>query len=353
MAIRPVTCVNPRFVALVLAQQEVRSKLAEQAGGTALANLRVDHLRNLQLPLPPRAEQDRIVEAIESAMAAVDEGEDEVRRAAAKSQILYASLLDRLLAEGTPCSLKDLISRIEAGKSFRCETRSADADEWGIVKVSAMTWGEFRADENKAISEPSLVNPAWEIKEGDILVSRANTHEYVGASVLVGPCRPQLLLSDKSLRLRPGRGVDAEWLQLALSTPSARAEISSLATGTKDSMRNISQSKLKAVRLYRPSLDRQKELVTAASRMRIAIANLQSTIDNQVARFDQLRRSTLHRAFTGQLVPQDPSDELASELLERIKAEKAEREVEMKEAKKRARKAKSSNRSSGPAVKAG
>ena len=51
-----------------------------------------------------------------------------------------------------------------------------------------------------------------------------------------------------------------------------------------------------------------------------------------------LRRAILHRAFTGQLVPQDPADEPASELLKRIEAEKAEREAELKAARRRTRK---------------
>jgi type I restriction enzyme S subunit len=48
-------------------------------------------------------------------------------------------------------TLDDLLERIEAGKSFTCEPRVAKAEEWGVVKVSAMTWGEFRESENKAL----------------------------------------------------------------------------------------------------------------------------------------------------------------------------------------------------------
>ena len=96
-------------------------------------------------------------------------------------------------------------------------------DEWGVIKVSAMTWGEFRETENKTVLEGRAVDPRMEIHPGDLLVSRANTVDYVGAVVMVHECRPRLLLSDKSLRLYPraprSSGMDGRVLALA---PSAR-----------------------------------------------------------------------------------------------------------------------------------
>ncbi|BFO14564.1 hypothetical protein SHKM778_09520 [Streptomyces sp. KM77-8] len=115
--------------------------------------------------------------------------------------------------------LGDVLDAIEAGKSFTCEPRPAEPEEWGIVKVSAMTYGSFDEAENKAVPAGAAVNPTYEISPGDVLVSRANTKAYVGAPVLVGDCRPRLLLSDKSLRLVPNRAVDKRWLVYALRSP--------------------------------------------------------------------------------------------------------------------------------------
>ncbi|MFI8357016.1 MULTISPECIES: restriction endonuclease subunit S [Streptomyces] len=124
-----------------------------------------------------------------------------------------------------------------------------------------MTWGKFDADENKAVPEGREVNPAHEIKEGDILVSRANTQAYVGAPVLVGRTRRGLLLSDKSLRLVPSEHLDRRWLVHFLSSPVARSFISDTATGTKDSMRNISQKALLGMPLALPPLGEQRRIV--------------------------------------------------------------------------------------------
>ncbi|MEV7138539.1 restriction endonuclease subunit S [Streptomyces tauricus] len=173
-----------------------------------------------------------------------------------------------------------MLQRIEAGKSFTCEPRPAHPDEWGIIKVSAMTWGEFDANENKAVPSGRAIDPSYEISAGDLLVSRANTKAYVGAPVLVGSCRPKLLLSDKSLRLIPRDGVVKRWLVHYLRSPAARTYVEAKASGTKDAMRNLSQEVLRRMPIPLPPLAEQHRIVEALeeqlSRIDSGIATLRS-----------------------------------------------------------------------------
>ena len=177
-------------------------------------------------------------------------------------------------------TLGDLLLAIEAGKSFTCQSRPADTDEWGVIKVSAMTWGTFRENENKAIIPGTDINASYEISSGDILLSRANTQEYVGASVLVGPVRPRLLLSDKSLRLVPAAGINRRWLAYFLSSPAVRSVISTRASGTKHSMRNISQQALREIEVRVPPAAEQGRIVTLLddllSRLDVGLASVRS-----------------------------------------------------------------------------
>src|SRR5690606_20969828 len=145
-----------------------------------------------------------------------------------------------------------------------------------------------------------------------------------GATVLVRSCRPKLLLSDKSMRLIPKPGVDRRWLRFALGSPQLRSQMSRHATGTSDSMRNISQEKVRALRIRVPSHGRQAALAVEIEGALSSRGRLQADVGLARARADLLRRSILAAAFSGQIVPQDPDDEPASVLLERIRAERAE-----------------------------
>src|ERR1700691_2838721 len=199
-------------------------------------------------------------------------------------------------------TIGDLLLRIEAGKSFRCEPRPATPSEWGIIKVSAMTWGVFREEENKAVPAGVDFNPGYEINSGDILVSRANTEAYVGAPVLVGRCRNHLLLSDKSLRLVPSDNLNSRWLYYLLSSPAVRTEISRRSTGTKDSMRNISQEALASIRVQVPPLAEQDRIV-AILEDHLSRVNAGSTYLNQACQYEsQLRIAIYTAAVEGRLI---------------------------------------------------
>ncbi|HEX5534762.1 MAG TPA: restriction endonuclease subunit S [Actinomycetales bacterium] len=234
----------------------------------------------------------------------------------------------------------DLVVRSDAGKSFKCEPRPATPEEWGIIKVSAMTWGEFRPAENKALLDEELVDPTYEIQKDDVLVSRANTVDHVGAPVLVGEVRPRLLLSDKSIRFQPGLEVDRKWFTYWLRSPAVRKEVESKATGTSDSMRNISQPDLKAIGIPVPPAAEQRRIAEALDNYLARLDAIETLLHAAQAQVSALRRACLTEAFAGRLVSQDAHEEPAEELLKRVRVEREAAESERKAARRAAAQAK-------------
>ncbi len=150
-------------------------------------------------------------------------------------------------------SLETLIYGITAGKDFRCEERPPEEGEYGVVKVSAVTWGTFDELESKTCMTRSPWIDAYRICEGDFLISRANTIELVGACVIAGELTRRLMLSDKILRLEivvPGL---KSWLLAVLRSKWGRSEIERLSTGNQKSMRNIGQDRLRNIRAANPA----------------------------------------------------------------------------------------------------
>jgi type I restriction enzyme, S subunit len=302
------------------------SQLYSRAQGSGIIHVTRGKFENLDFILPPLAEQRRIVAALEDHLSRLDAATRSLASARRRLAMLVGAVRNSEIGDLTGSTLgclADVIDRIEAGRSFGGSARPAAEDEWGIIKVSAMTWGEFRPSENKFVPEDGRIDPRYEIMPGDILISRANTEQYVGAPVLVRTTRPKLLLSDKSLRLKPKSHIDRNWLIEVLASPLVRRQISEKATGTKDSMRNISQASLREVRIPLHDSGRQCEIVAALSERHEAIQRLDSDLATVATLRAKLRRALLADAFTGRLVPQDPGDEPASVLLERIRAERA------------------------------
>jgi len=197
-------------------------------------------------------------------------------------------------------SLDTLIHRIEAGKSFKCDERPPLEGETGIVKVSAVTWGEFNSEESKTITDKNKINPNYRIKKGDFLFSRANTIELIGACVIVKEVDKDLLLSDKIHRFiipEEWKG----WVRLCLRTRHGRNEIESLATGNQDSMRNISQGNVKKIKVPLLPVVELIEVISLVNQKIDGLQRLESEIEAHLMKAVKNKQSILASAFKGML----------------------------------------------------
>ena len=299
---------------------------------TTIRHIPLEEMQALQIPLPPIAEQRRIVEALDAQFTRLDAAVAALERVRLgleryRGAVLQAAVDGRLgtglRPSGWPqVSLGDLLSDIETGRSFKCIERPPEANEVGVVKVSAVTWGEFDSDESKTCADPSLVRPDFYVKEGDFLFSRANTINLVGACVIVRRVTRRLMLSDKILRFRLRDDI-GPWILLSLRSRAGRTEIERLATGNQESMRNIGQERIRQIRIRLPPKDEQARVLPAVDLAMTSASYTDAAVAGAIERASALRASILRLAFEGRLVSQDPHDESASVLLDRIRASRA------------------------------
>jgi type I restriction enzyme, S subunit len=218
--------------------------------------------------------------------------------------------------------LGDYLASIEAGKSFKCDERQPSPEEIGVAKVSAVSWGVYNEAESKTCIDAAKVNPQFFIKPGDFLLSRANTIELVGACVIAKNVTQQIMLSDKTLRLSFDAGIQDYALHY-LRSQAGRNEIMERSTGNQESMRNIGQERIRNIIF---PVCHELEIAQVVQLLEATLAHIEAidmSITEELLRSQSLRQSILKRAFSGQLVAQDPNDEPAAVLLDRIRAEKA------------------------------
>ena len=232
------------------------SKTSQQT--TGLANFSWGAVKNLPLRYPTDlGEQQAIVDRL----AVADAARFRVEALVTAVDRVRTALIQQLVTRGmpgvhndfqdsrigpvprswTPERMTRLFDRIEAGSSPQCESHPARPGYWGVLKVSAVSWDGFDESENKEL--PASLEPDLdaELRVGDLLVSRANTTGLCGAAQIVGNVESQLLLCDKTWRVVPKDDIDARWLLLVLRSQATRRQIEAVATGTSDSMKNISQ----------------------------------------------------------------------------------------------------------------
>lgn len=310
-----------RWLSFVLQSADYRRYVEVHATGTSgsMKNLPKSKLLAFPVNYPAPAEQSVIAKILDTLDTAIRQTEALIDKLKAVKQGVLHDLLTRgidvngqlrppqseapQLYKASPLGwipkewdtqlIGALLTDIEAGKSPSCSDTPAPSGSWGVLKVSAVHSDGFRSDQNKIVEHESLVNPAYEVHSGDLLITRANTPELVGMACLVKDPQPKLMLCDKTLRLVVNCGIASEeYLCLCLQQPYIRSQIESSATGTSMSMKNISQHAIRNLLVSVAPLPEQSEISaranTLALRLQHEIAVLEKLRQQKAGLMDDL-----------------------------------------------------------------
>ncbi|HVZ75210.1 MAG TPA: restriction endonuclease subunit S [Polyangia bacterium] len=290
---------------------------ARVAGGVGINHLSAAKFSHLLVPVAPREQQRQIVAEIEKQFTRLEAGVAALRRVQAnlkryRAAVLKAACEGRLVpTEGPPwadVTLGRVLTNVEAGRSFRCEERPPVGDEVGVIKVSAVTWGTYDETESKTCLESTRFEPKYLVRPGDFLFSRANTIDLIGACVIAKTVTLRAMLSDKILRFTFSTDVVPSWVLYWLRSEQGRNEIKRLCTGNQESMRNISQDRIRQIAIKVPPLTEQRRIVAEVERRLSVVDELDALVTANLQRATRLRQSILQRAFSGTLVTSKAPD---------------------------------------------
>ena len=161
------------------------------------------------------------------------------------------------------CRLGDLAIGSEARWSPQCEPHPRNGDDWGVLKISSVTWGEFNPEENKALPVKLEPRQKYEVKGKDFLLSRANTSELVARSVVVPQTVPKhLMLSDKIIRFQFSDLLDVNYINIVNNSMLSREYYGMVAGGTSASMKNVTRNQVSLLPVALPPNNEQKKIIS-------------------------------------------------------------------------------------------
>ncbi|HEY3911802.1 MAG TPA: hypothetical protein VGM07_18225 [Stellaceae bacterium] len=304
------------FVQRVLRTGGFLAALRSKATGTSgRKRITPEAFLDLRVPLPSLDEQRAIVAAFDAAMAEAAAKERTADETEAKAMadfeaalgfappvplpdrpIFVASFKDfdrwsheavlrRTIGEATAATdwpmveLREVIADLENGWSPKCLDRPAEAEEWGVLKVSAASASVYREDEHKALPGSVAPRPRLEVHAGDVLITRASgVANLVGISAYVGDTRSKLLLCDKLFRVifRNDPVLDPQFLSIVLRAHSVRSQIIREFSTQSGMMKNVSKPILLSLTFPLPPLEDQGVLIQALETSRATAKGLRA-----------------------------------------------------------------------------
>jgi type I restriction enzyme S subunit len=291
--------VDPRYLAWFFKTPDYWYQITARASGTAQPGVNASKLKALVVPVPPPLEQRRIADILDKA--------DTIRRKRKEAITLAEELLRSAFSEmfGDPVTnprgwtarrLGDVIERFDAGWSANGQPRQRVAGEYGVLKVSAVSSGDFRPEEHKAIPGASIDRELVTPRRGDLLFSRANTRDLVAACCLVESDYPDLFLPDKLWRIVPKANIStAPYLRFLFGHERFRAKLAKHASGTSGSMLNVSMEKVRVMTAPIPPLEDQHRFSDFVWRALATKRKLHAS----ALMADELLSSLVQRAFRG------------------------------------------------------
>jgi len=351
--VRPRAGVLAAYLGLLFREQASTGELAKLFTGTTIKHLPQEKLRLVRVPLAPTAEQERIVIAIEEVFSKLDAGEAGFRTVRQllkrmRDAILAAAVTGYLVpqdAADTPAPKLGTDLGVEPGQDLLRDVpstwtvvalstllsepltngRSVRSMSGGfpVLRLTCLRDGRVDLRERKQGEWDAADAARFLVQRGDFLVSRGNgSLGLVGRGGLVADEPDAVAYPDTLIRVPvPASTLDPSLLALIWNSRLVRQQLESRARTTAG-IYKVNQSMLLEVQLPLPPREEQARIVAEVERRMSFVDACERAVDAGLARAAALRRSVLKAAFEGKLVPRDPSDEPASALLERIRAER-------------------------------
>ena len=236
------------------------------------------------------------------------------------------------------CSLGNLIDDPKYGTSKKC---NYDLGGTGVLRIPNIVSGRIDSSDLKFAKFDTSELADYQLEKGNILIIRSNgSISIVGKVALIEEKDTDFIYAGYLIKLRPNsKIINPKLLLFLLQAHFLRKQIEYKAKSTSG-VNNINSGELQSLIVPIMRTDEQEVIVNELDEKFLVIAESQKDIEINLKRSQALRQSILKKAFSGQLVSQDPNDEPASELLKRIAAEKAALQMQNKAANQRTKPAK-------------
>jgi type I restriction enzyme, S subunit len=322
-----------------------KQKAEKVASGTTFKEISLKAFSQLEISIPPLPEQYRIVAKIEELFNSLDKGIESLKTSKQQLKVFRQAVLkwafegrftNKTVHEGELpkgwkwISFSQLVNSSQNGISKR---NSKEGKEFKVLRLSDIELLSIDYSLPRYIRLSKDEIDKYKLYEGDLVCIRVNgSKDLVGRLILV-KVRDEYedwAFCDHFIRFTPEPKAAFQaflfyYFQLSIVRKFVQEYMVSSA-----GQNTVSQGTIKSVMVPLPPLPEQHTIVAEIESRLSVCDKMEESITQSLEQSEALRQSILKKAFEGRLVPQEPNDEPASVLLERIKAEREKSAAEQR-----------------------
>ena len=302
---RPLAAVRPTFLLHFINSPLAKEQFTKRLKGIGVPNLHLDEIREVEMPVPPLTEQQRIVGLLDEAFEGIATAKANAEKNLQNARALFESRLQSVFTQRGPGWVETTLEKVLAtqpqnGWSPPAANHSASGTP--VLTLSSVTGFKFRPDKVKFTSASTDSKKKYWVKNGDFLITRSNTPELVGHVAIASGIEKPTIYPDLIMRMNPiPERAMTEFLYYHLRTPALRTEIMGRAQGANPTMKKISNGAVKTLPIAVPPIAPQQVIVETLNNLTEETHRLARLYERKLAALEALKKSLLHKAFTGQL----------------------------------------------------
>jgi len=284
---------------------DLSGELRQYFTGTGIQHFTGETLARLPIPFPPLSEQRRIVGILDEAFEGLATAKANAEQNLQNTRALFESHLQAVFTQRghgwVEKPFDDLIESNVIGLT-KSSREQGDDKAWPYVKMNNITRdNRFDFSNFTSVDATDEEVRKFALENGDFLFNTRNSFELVGKSCIYeSDLDGVVLFNNNIMRVRFKPGTDAHFVLLAFSSKVVGAALSALKSGTTN-VSAIYFKDLKSLMIPVPPIARQKQIAGELARLSAETQRLESLYQRKLAAIDELKKSLLHRAFSGQL----------------------------------------------------
>lgn len=288
-----------------------REDIYNLGSGSTFPNVSGATLKKVLIPVPPLAEQERIVAVLDQAFESIAAATAHTQQKLHNTQELFQSTLQSAFSRNDESETQNeewvettLEKVLEQQPRNGWSPPAAHHSDAGIpvLTLSSVTGFEFKPDKIKFTSAETDSSRHYWVHNGELLITRSNTPELVGHVAIAEGIETNTIYPDLIMRMVPNPAkAETKFLYYQLRTPELREIITGRASGANPTMKKISKANVQTLPISLPPLSTQRTIVAKLDALSAETRRLESLYQRQLHAYTELKQSLLDQAFSGKL----------------------------------------------------